>query len=54
MPMKKDIDAINRKLNKILHLLEEQKPVAAARPAVKKKAPAKKTATRKVSKKKAA
>jgi poly(hydroxyalkanoate) granule-associated protein len=56
MPLKKDIDAINRKLNKILQLLEEQKqkPVAAARPAAKKKAPAKKTATRRVSKKKAA
>jgi len=56
MPLKKDIDAINRKLNKILQLLEEQKqkPVAAAKPVAKKKAPAKKTATRRVSKKKAA
>ncbi len=54
MPTKKDIDAINRKLNKILHLLEEEKPAAAPKPAAKKKAPAKKTATRKVSSKKAA
>lgn len=48
MSTKKDIDAINRKLDKIVKLLEAKQPVAAAKttpkqPAVAKKTPAKPT-----------
>ena len=48
VPTKKDVDAINRKLNKILKLLEE-KPAKASAPAAKKttKKVAKKTAAKK-------
>ena len=61
VPSKNDIDKINRKLNKILRVLNEKpkaapkKPAAKKAPAVKKavkKAPAKKAAAKKVSTKK--
>ncbi len=52
VPTKRDIDGINRKLNKILKLLEE-KP-AARKPVAAKKTAAKKTTARKTSTKKAA
>ena len=53
VPTKKDVDAINRKLSKILKLLEE-KPAKASVPAVKKttKKVAKKTAAKKTAAKK--
>ena len=52
VPTKKDIDAINRKLNKILRLLEEEhaapvKKAAPRRKTVSKKAPVRKTSTKK-------
>lgn len=50
VPSKNDIDAINRKLNKIIRLLDEQKKPAAKQKAAKKAAP-KPAAKRKVSKK---
>ena len=54
VPSKNDIDAINRKLNKIIRLLDEQgKPAAkpkATRKRTTKKTAAKKKATRKTSK----
>jgi len=46
VPSKNDIDAINRKLNKIVRLLEEQGKPAAKKKATR-KAATKKTATRK-------
>ena len=49
VPSKNDIDAINRKLDKIIRLLNEQ-----AKPAAKKKTTRKPTAKKKVAKKKAA
>ena len=50
VPSKNDIDKINRKLNKIMKLLDE-KPKAAPKKVVAKKAPAKKqTTTKKVAK----
>ena len=54
VPSKNDIDAINKKLNKIIRLLDEQgKPAAkpkATRKRTTKKTAAKKKATRKTSK----
>jgi poly(hydroxyalkanoate) granule-associated protein len=55
VPSKNDIDAINRKLNKIIRLLDEpKKPAAKKRPKKKttRKAATKKTATRKKAAKK--
>jgi len=46
VPSKNDIDAINRKLNKIIRLLDEQKKPAAKKKTTR-KAATKKTATRK-------
>ena len=59
VPSKNDMDKINRKLNKIVRMLDEQPRKATAkkaRPAKKiaKKAPARKASTKKVSKKKLA
>lgn len=59
VPSKNDIDAINKKLNKIVRLLEDQgKPAAkkkvARKPAKKKTATSKKAAGKKVTRKKAA
>lgn len=59
VPSKNDIDAINRKLNKIVRLLEEQgkpaaKKKATRKPATKKKAPRKKVAKKTTARKKAA
>jgi poly(hydroxyalkanoate) granule-associated protein len=53
VPSKNDIDAINRKLNKIVRLLEEQGKPAAKKKTTRKKA-TKKTATRKKTAKKPA
>ena len=49
VPSKNDIDAINKKLNKIIRLLDEQ-----GKPAAKKKATRKRTAKKPAAKKKAA
>ena len=51
VPSKNDIDAINRKLNKIIRLLDEQKKPAAKKKTTR-KAATKKTATRKKAAKK--
>ena len=51
VPSKNDIDAINRKLNKIIRLLDEQKKPAAKKKTTR-KAASKKTATRKKAAKK--
>ena len=50
VPSKNDIDKINKKLNKILRVLDE-KPKASRKPAAKKSKPAKKVARKKVAKK---
>jgi poly(hydroxyalkanoate) granule-associated protein len=56
VPSKNDIDKINRKLNKIVKLLDDKPKTAAKKPAAKKAKPAKKVAkkatAKKVSKKK--
>jgi len=52
VPSKNDIDKINKKLNKILRVLDEKPKAAPKKPAVKKAKPAKKVAA-KVSTKKA-
>ena len=54
MPTKKDIDSINRKLNKILKLLEEKPAAPKPKTVSRKKPAARKTAVRKTSRKKAA
>lgn len=47
VPTKKDLDAINRKLNKILRLIEDQGPAPVRKVAPKKAAPKRKTASKK-------
>lgn len=54
VPSKNDVDAINKKLNKIIRLLDAQGKPAAKKPAAKRKPAAKKTVTRKRTTKKPA